>query len=90
MGLHDAPLYLNQSWSWAQGPTRNDEWGTFGTGDSLYAEWRCAVIPEFGHNPPVPFRVNVRNAAYWQFANDAWSKGFDVDLTGWTSRELSR
>ncbi len=82
MGLHDAPLYLPQGWSWAQGPTRNDEWGTFGTGSSLYAEWRCAVIPEYGHTPPVPFRVNVRNGAYWQFANDAWSKGFDVNLTG--------
>lgn len=82
MGLHDAPLYLPQGWSWTQGPSRNNEWGTFGTGNSLYVEWRCAVIPEFGHNPPVPFRVNVRNAAYWQFANDVWSKGFDVDLTG--------
>lgn len=82
MGLHDAPLYLPQGWSWAQGPTRNNEWGTFGTGNSLFAEWRCAVIPELGHNPPVPFRVNVRNASYWQFANDVWSKGFDVNLTG--------
>lgn len=82
MGLHDAPLYLPQGWSWAQGATRNAEWGTFGAGNSLYAEWRCAVIPEFGHNPPVPFRVNVRNAAYWQYANGTWTKGFDVNLTG--------
>lgn len=82
MGLHDAPLYLPQGWSWAQGPTRNDEWGTFGTGSSLYAEWRCAVIPEYGHTPSVPFRINVRNGSYWQFADDTWSKGFDVDLTG--------
>lgn len=82
MGLHDAPLYLPESWNWAQGPTRNDEWGTFGTGDSLFAEWRCAVLPEFGHTPPVPFRIGVRAGAYWQFADDTWSKGFDVNLVG--------
>jgi len=81
MGRHDAPLYLPQAWNWAQGPTRNAAWGNLGTGSSRYAEWRCAVIPENGHNPPVPFRINVRNGAYWQFANDQWSKGFDVDLT---------
>lgn len=81
MGRHDAPLYLPQAWNWAQGPTRNTAWGNLGTGSSRYAEWRCAVIPENGHNPPVPFRINVRNGAYWQFANNSWSKGFDVDLT---------
>ncbi|MDW3176484.1 MAG: lamin tail domain-containing protein [Acidimicrobiia bacterium] len=82
MGLHDAPLYLPEGWSWTQGPTRNVEWGTFGTGSALLAEWRCGVIPEFGHVPPVPFRINVRNASYWQFADDTWTKGFDVNLLG--------
>lgn len=82
MGLHDAPLYLPEEWSWTPGPTRNVEWGTFGTGSALLAEWRCAVIPESGHVPPVPFRINVRNGAYWQFADETWSKGFDVNLLG--------
>jgi hypothetical protein len=80
MGRHDASLYLPQAWNWAQGPTRNTAWGNLGTGGSKYAEFRCAVIPENGHNPPVPFRINVRNAAYWQFANDNWNKGFDANL----------
>ncbi len=80
MGLHDAPLYLPQSWDWAQGSTRNDVWGTFGTGSANFAEFRCAVFPENGHTPPVPFRINVRNAAYWQFGDAGWTKGFDVDL----------
>ena len=81
MGTHDAPLFLPTAWSWAQGATRNEEWGTIGTGNSLYVEWRCSVIPELDHEPSVPFRINVRNAAYWQFAEDEWSKGFDVDLS---------
>ena len=80
MGRHDAPLFLPQGWSWAQGPTRNDEWGTIGTGNSLFVEWRCSMIPELDHTPEVPFRINVRDASYWQFADDRWSKGFDVDL----------
>lgn len=82
MGRHDAPLALNQGWNWAQGPTRNSVWGQLGTGGSRYAEFRCAVIPELGHTPPVPFRINVREGAYYQFANGSWDKAFDVDLTG--------
>jgi hypothetical protein len=79
MGRHDAPLYLPQTWNWAQGPTRNSLWGNLGSGQ--YAEFRCAVIPENGHNPPVPFRVNLRNGAYYQFVNGNWNKAFDVNLT---------
>ena len=82
MGRHDAPLALNQGWNWAQGPTRNSVWGQLGSGNSRYAEFRCAVIPELGHTPSVPFRINVREAAYYQFVNGDWQKGFDVDLTG--------
>jgi hypothetical protein len=82
MGRHDAPLYLPQGWNWAQGPTRNSVWGQLGTGGSKFVEFRCAVIPENGHRPPVPFRINVREGAYYQFANSSWRKGFDVDLTG--------
>ncbi len=82
MGRHDAPLALNQGWNWAQGPTRNSVWGQLGTGNSRYAEFRCAVIPELGHTPPVPFRINVSEGAYYQYANGTWNKGFDVDLTG--------
>ena len=81
-GRHDAPLNLNQGWNWAQGPTRNSVWGQLGTGGSQFAEWRCAVIPELGHTPPVPFRVNVREGAYYQFVNSNWQLGFNVDLTG--------
>jgi hypothetical protein len=80
MGLHDGPLFLPQGWTWAQGPTRNEEWGTIGTGSSLFVEWRCSVIPELDTVPAVPFRINVRDASYWQFANDEWTKGFDVSL----------
>ncbi|MFT7474933.1 MAG: hypothetical protein ACI81L_001865 [Verrucomicrobiales bacterium] len=79
MGRHDAPLYLPQSWNWAQGPTRNSAWGNLGSGQ--FAEFRCAVIPENGHNPPVGFRINVRNGAYYQFVNGTWNKAFDVSLT---------
>ena len=82
MGRHDAPLYLPQGWNWAQGPTRNAAWGNLGTGGSRYAEWRCAVIPENGHNPPVPFRINVSQGAYYQFVNGSWSKAFDANLLG--------
>ncbi len=82
MGRHDAPLALSQGWNWAQGPTRNSVWGQLGSGGSQYAEFRCAVIPELGHTPGVPFRINVRNGAYYQFANGDWQTGFDVDLTG--------
>lgn len=82
MGVHDGPLYLPQGWTWAQGPTRNEEWGTIGTGSSLFVEWRCSVIPELDHVPSVPFRINVRDASYWQFADDEWAKGFDVNLIG--------
>ena len=82
MGRHDAPLALPQGWNWTQGPTRNGVWGELGTGGSRFVEWRCAVIPEQGHTPDVPFRVNVRNGAYYQFANGTWDKAFDVDLTG--------
>lgn len=78
MGRHDASLYLPQSWNWAQGPTRNSLWGKLSSGQ--FAEFRCAVIPENGHNPPVPFRVNVRSGAYYQFANGNWNKAFDVAL----------
>ena len=81
MGRHDASLYLPQTWNWAQGPTRNSAWGNLGSGGSKYAEWRCAVIPENGHNPPVPFRINVSRGAYYQYAGGSWSKAFDVDLT---------
>lgn len=81
MGLHDGPLSLPQGWTWAQGPTRNEEWGTIGTGNSLFVEWRCSVIPEFDHSPAVPFRINVRNGSYWQFAGGEWTEGFDVTLT---------
>ena len=82
MGRHDAPLSLPQGWSWAQGPSRNSQWGQLGTNGSNFVEWRCAVIPERGHTPSVPFRVNVRNGAYYQFANGSWREGFTVDLTG--------
>ncbi len=81
-GPHDAPLYLPEEWRWTRAPSRNVEWGTFGTGSAQLAEWRCAVIPEFDHVPPVPFRVNVRSGSYWQFADDVWTKGFDVNLLG--------
>lgn len=81
MGLHDGPLYLPQGWTWAQGATRNDEWGTIGTGASLFVEWRCSVMPELDSVPSVPFRVNVRNGSYWQFVGGEWAKGFDVDLS---------
>ncbi len=79
MGRHDAPLYLPQGWNWAQGPTRNAAWGNLSSGQ--FAEWRCAVIPENGHNPPVPFRVNVRSGAYFQYVNGNWNKAFDASLT---------
>ena len=82
MGRHEAPLYLPQGWNWTQGPSRNSVWGQLGTGGSRFSEFRCAVIPENGHRPSVPFRINVRNGAYYQFVNDSWRKGFDVDLTG--------
>ena len=82
MGRHEASLYLPQGWNWAQGPTRNSVWGQLGTGGSRYAEFRCAVIPENGHTPSVPFRINVRNGAYYQYVNNNWNKAFDVDLTG--------
>ena len=82
MGRHDAPLALPQGWNWTQGPTRNGVWGQLGTGASRFVEWRCAVIPERGHTPNVPFRINVRNGAYYQFVNGNWNKAFDVDLTG--------
>ena len=83
MGRHDAPLYIPQGWDWAQGPTRNPAWGNLGAGQ--YAEFRCAVIPENGHNPPVPFRVNVRSGAYYQYVNGNWNKAFDVSLTSTTN-----
>jgi hypothetical protein len=82
MGRHEASLFLPQTWNWAQGPSRNAAWGQLGTGSSRYAEFRCAVIPENGHRPPVPFRVNIRNGAYFQYANNNWTKAFNVDLTG--------
>ncbi len=81
MGRHDASLYLPQGWNWAQGPTRNSAWGDLGTGQFQRAELRCAVIPENGHNPQVPFRVNVREGAYYQYANGSWNKAFDMSLT---------
>jgi len=79
MGRHDASLYLPQGWNWAQGPTRNSVWGNLSSGQ--YAEWRCALIPENGHNPPVDFRVNVRSGAYYQYVNGNWNKAFDANLT---------
>ena len=79
MGRHDASLFLPQGWNWAQGPTRNSVWGNLSSGQ--FAEWRCAVIPENGHNPPVDFRVNVRSGAYYQFVNGNWNKAFDASLT---------
>ena len=82
MGRHDASLALPQGWNWTQGPTRNGVWGQLGTGGSRFVEWRCAVIPESGHTPSVPFRINVRNGAYYQYINNNWNKAFDVDLTG--------
>lgn len=78
MGRHDAPLYLPQGWNWAQGTTRNSQWGNLRS--NQFTEFRCAVIPENGHNPSVPFRVNVRSGAYYQFANGEWNKAFDVAL----------
>ena len=82
MGRHDAPLSINQGCNWATGPTRNSVWGELGTGGSQFAEFRCAVIPESGHTPPVPFRVNIREGTYYQYVNSNWQKAFDVDLTG--------
>ena len=78
MGAHDAPLFLPQGWNWAQGTTRNSQWGNLRS--NQFAEFRCAVIPENGHNPPVDFRVNFREGAYYQFASGSWSKAFDVAL----------
>lgn len=78
MGVHDAPLYLPQGWNWAQGTTRNAQWGNLGS--NQFAEFRCAVIPENGHVPPVDFRVNFSEGAYYQFAGGSWSKAFDVAL----------
>jgi len=78
MGRHEAPLFLPQGWNWAQGPSRNDQWGNLRS--NQFVEWRCAVIPELGHTPPVPFRINVRNGAYYQFANGSWNEAFSVDL----------
>ena len=78
MGRHDAPLFLPQGWNWAQGPSRNGQWGNLRS--DQFAEWRCAVIPELNHVPPVPFRINVRNGAYYQFANGSWNEAFEVDL----------
>ena len=78
LGRHDAPLFLPQGWSWAQGPSRNAQWGNLRS--DQFVEWRCAVIPEFGHTPPVPFRINVRNGAYYQYANGSWNEAFSVDL----------
>lgn len=83
MGRHDASLYLPQGWNWAQGPTRNSLWGNMSS--SQFAEFRCAVIPENGHNPPVPFRVNMRRGAYFQYVNGNWNKAFDVSLTSTTN-----
>lgn len=77
-GLHDAPLFLPQAWNWAQGATRNAPWGNLGS--NQFVEFRCAVIPEFGHTPPVDFRVNFREGAYYQFAGGTWAKAFDVAL----------
>ena len=82
MGRHEAPLALPQGWSWTQGPSRNSQWGQIGTNGSNFVEFRCAVLPQQGHTPSVPFRINVRDAAYYQFANNSWQKGFDVDLLG--------
>ena len=78
MGRHEAPLFLPQGWNWAQGPSRNDQWGNLRS--NQFVEWRCAVIPELGHTPRVPFRINVRNGAYYQFANGSWNEAFSVDL----------
>ena len=78
MGRHDAPLFLPQGWNWAQGPSRNSQWGNLRS--DQFVEWRCAVIPEFGHTPPVPFRINVRNGAYYQYANGSWNEAFSVAL----------
>ena len=78
MGRHDAPLYLPQGWNWAQGTTRNSQWGNLAS--NQFAEFRCAVIPENGHVPPVDFRVNFTEGAYYQFAGGSWSKAFDVAL----------
>lgn len=75
-GRHDASLFLPQGWSWAQGTTRNDQWGNLGR--NQFVEFRCAVIPQNGHTPPVDFRVNFKNGAYYQFAGESWSKAFDV------------
>lgn len=78
MGRHDAPLYLPQGWNWAQGTTRNSQWGNLRS--NQFAEFRCAVIPENGHVPPVDFRINFTEGAYYQFAGGSWSKAFDVAL----------
>lgn len=78
MGRHDAPLFLPQGWDWAQGSTRNSQWGNLRS--NQFVEFRCAVIPENGHTPPVDFRINFRNGAYFQYANGDWSKAFDVAL----------
>ena len=78
MGRHEASLFLPQTWNWAQGTTRNAQWGNLRS--DQFAEFRCAVIPENGHVPPVDFRVNFTEGAYYQFANGSWSKAFDVAL----------
>ena len=76
MGRHDAPLFLPQGWNWAQGSTRNGPWGNLSS--DQFVEFRCAVIPELGHTPPVDFRINFRNGAYYQYDGASWSKAFDV------------
>lgn len=77
-GRHDASLFLPQGWSWAQGTTRNDQWGNLQS--NQFVEFRCAVIPENGHTPSVDFRINFQNGAYFQYAGGSWSQAFEVDF----------
>ena len=80
MGRHDRNLGVPAGWTWAQGPSRNPQYGNLGS--NQFVEMRCAVMNFSGSTPSVPFRVNVKNGSYWQYANGNWNKAFDLILTG--------
>lgn len=79
-GLHDAPLALPGGFAFAQGPNINGIYGN-NSDPNRRVEWRCAVFPELGHVPPVDFRINVREGAYYRLVNGQWDKAIDVNLT---------
>ena len=79
MGRHERSLGVPQGWSWAQGPSRNSNYGNLR--QNQFVELRCAVINFAGSTPNVPFRVNVRNGSYWQY-DGSWTKAFDLNLSG--------